>query len=666
VQPFGRCRIDRLGLQEVGKKGLRLSAKEEVQKPSSTLPDARLAFDVRFEDVNAMNLKAVYQIFFQKSFQKCSDRLQPDPDRLWNGVENFPCTERRLLPKRFEDMPFGFCNFFHFETLAKTVEKGLYPTCDVNVQQLFPSVNGIDVILKAAIINGVTICMISCYGIAWTAVAVVEIDAVCLLWSPYAKMIVHLRSFADHFSIGYSPMTHPLNRRRFFQAGAATLFSGAATPMMAESRWDQTPIVEEADVLVCGAGPAGVAAAIAAARSGAKTRLIESNGCLGGVWTAGLLSWILDSNNKSGLMREFVDRLTRRGARHQGKAVSYDTEEMKLFLEEICLEAGVDIRLHTRVVAAETAARGDRASVDLAITESKSGREAWRAKTFIDASGDGDLAAWAGCKFDYGDPDTGFAQPMSFLAMLTGIDIERATPFIRKRSEAKGLGSSKDNLLKEMHRAGVDPSYARPSLFYIRDDLFCLMANHQYRVDGTNADDLTRASIEGREEVHRLVNSLRALGGCWKDARIVSTPEYIGVREGRRIHGRYTLDKNDLIRGAQFKDGVCEVRFGIDVHSPDPTKKKGIQDQPYRSRPYQIPYRSLLARDIDGLLLAGRCISGDFIAHSSYRVTGNSVPTGEAAGVAAALSASQNVSPDSTSWEEIAAKLSTISHLSKK
>jgi hypothetical protein len=133
----------------------------------------------------------------------------------------------------------------------------------------------------------------------------------------------------------------------------------------------------------------------------------------------------------------------------------------------------------------------------------------------------------------------------------------------------------KDNLRKAMNEAGVDPSYGKPTLFYIRPGLFCMMANHEYGVAGTNADELTEASLRGRAEVHRLINALRATGGAWKDVRIIATPEHIGVREGRRIHGRYTVTTEDLVKGAVHEDAVCKVRFGIDVHSTDPTKTKG-------------------------------------------------------------------------------------------
>ena len=410
------------------------------------------------------------------------------------------------------------------------------------------------------------------------------------------------------------------------------------------------PIVEAADVVVCGGGPAGVAAALAAARVGATTRLIEANGCLGGTWTAGLLSWILDSGNKPGLMQELLARLKQRGvSRRYGGSVGYDVEGMKLLLDEMCLAAGVRIQLHTRVVAAAK----DDGRLSLAITESKSGRQAWAAKAFIDCSGDGDLAAQAGCGFDYGREGAGDAQPMSFIVLFTGAEPDAIAPFVRGLAEPKGERNPKGRLKAEMERAGVSPSYAGPTIFCIRDDLYCMMANHQYGVCGFDAADLTRATLDGRAEVHKLVNALRSLGEPWKDIHIVATAEHIGVREGRRIRGLYTVSTDDLVKGARHEDAVCNVRFPIDVHSTDPQRTKGIEGKPVRAKPYDIPMRALIAKDVRGLLMAGRCISGDFIAHSSYRVTGNAVAMGEAAGVAAALAAKTSRLPQAIPWPEI-------------
>ena len=410
-------------------------------------------------------------------------------------------------------------------------------------------------------------------------------------------------------------------------------------------------VVDRADVVVCGAGPAGVAAALAAARNGAKTRLIEVGGCLGGVWTAGLLSWILDVANKPGIMRELLDRLAERGASARfGRSVGYDVEQMKLLLEQMCVESGVDVRLHTRVVEA---VRDPSNRLALAVTESKSGREAFAGRVFVDATGEGDLAARAGCRFDLGHGHTGRTQPMSMIALVAGVEPDEVAPFVRGLAEPRGEPNPKGRLLAELARAGLKPSYALPTLFCIREGLFCLMANHEYGVSGINADDLTEATVRSRAEVHRLVDGLRSLGGVWKNVRIIATAEHIGVREGRRIHGHYRVTRDDLVAGTRHDDAVCRVTFPVDVHSTDPAKDKGIVTDGVAARHYDIPYRALIARDVDGLLTAGRCISGDFLAHSSYRVTGNAVAMGQAAGTAAALAAKTDRLPQEIPFAEL-------------
>jgi len=460
-------------------------------------------------------------------------------------------------------------------------------------------------------------------------------------------------------------MDSPFQRRAFLGCGAAAAAgllashwseaAEAASPGSYLEPAREVPIVADSDVVVCGAGPAGVAAAIAAAGAGATTHLIEVNGCLGGIWTAGLLSWILDAGNKPGLMREILAELDRRKASvAYGSSIGYDVEQMKRLLEELCLEAGVAIRLHTRVVAAHC---DETRRLRLLVTESKSGREAWTAKVFVDASGDGDLAAEAGCKFDYGREGSGETQPMSMLALLTGIKVDEVAPMVNHLVPGQ---SGKKNLLAEMERAGVSPSYSGPSLFYLHHDLYCLMSNHEYGVSALDAGAISEATLRARAEIHKQIEALRALGKPWTDVQIVATAEHIGVREGRRILGRYQVSTKDLVEGARHDDAVCRVGFGVDVHSPNPQETKGIRPEGVRAKAYDIPYRALVARDVHGLLMAGRCISGDFIAHSSYRVTGNAVAMGEAAGVAAALAAASDRLPHDVPWSEICGRRDSL------
>lgn len=413
----------------------------------------------------------------------------------------------------------------------------------------------------------------------------------------------------------------------------------------------RVPIAAEADVLVAGGGPAGMAAALAAARNGARVQLIEGNGCLGGVWTAGLLAWMFEMD-QPGIPREITQRLDRRGARigDDPNRYTYDIEAMKILLEEMCQEAGVDFQLHTRVAAAVL----DEGRLSHVVTESKSGREAWGASCFIDATGDGDLAALAGCGFDVGREPSGECQPMTYMALVSVRDAAQVSPCISFwRGDLGWRGEAVKSFLGELRRAGIDPSYAKPTLFQVRDDLLALMINHEYGVSATNAKEVTRATVSGRAEVNRVVSGLRGLGGVWAGINLVATCEHIGVREGRRIHGLDTVTQDDLAAGRRHEDAVCRVSFGVDVHCTNPASGKGQERSPIKMQPYDIPMRSLIARDVPQLLLAGRCISGDFIAHSSYRVTGTAAATGQAAGAAAALSARQGKPPADLEWSEI-------------
>lgn len=408
------------------------------------------------------------------------------------------------------------------------------------------------------------------------------------------------------------------------------------------------PWQRDFDVIVAGAGPAGVAAALSAARQGARTCLLEAQGALGGVWTSGLLSWIIDARDKPGIMQEITTALDARGARApKGANYAYDVEEMKVLLEELAVEAGIYVRLHTRVASVVREGRAMRAVV----TESKSGREVFGATVFIDASGDGDLAAQAGCRFAYGDPQEGRAQPMSLIALVSGIHASEIPAFV-----GGGVLEAKVNLFDEFQRAGVSPSYSRPTLFRIRDDLFALMANHEYGASPMSADEITTSTIHARSEIRALVAALRRMGGPWEAMRIIATGAQIGIREGRRVAGRYEVNAEDIFAGRRHHDAICRVNAGIDVHSVNPSASTAYQ-RPQGNRPslpYDIPLRALIAADVEGLMMAGRCISGDFLAHSSYRMTGNAVAMGEAAGITAAVAVAAGCAPHELAWETLA------------
>ncbi len=446
-----------------------------------------------------------------------------------------------------------------------------------------------------------------------------------------------------------------MNRRSFMAAGlgasltAATAGSGAADGESADERrthrgvWREPardiPVAGESDVVVCGGGPAGMAAAISAARAGASVRLIEANGCLGGIWTAGLVPYIIRAQRESCLMDEIWRRM---GEQYDSRLPHFNPEDMKVLLEAMCEEAGVSFQLHTRVAAAAT----ENGRLHYAVTESKSGRQAWRGKLFIDTTGDGDLGALAGNGYDFADEETGLFQPSSLNCLVAGLDPDDVA------------GIDRWAMQEELQQAGVAPSYGvmGASLFYVGAGLYFLQATHQYgyRVFDS-AKEQTRATVEGRAENHRMVHALRELGGKWKNIVLVATAEQIGNREGRRLHGLATVTREDLKEGREQPDpAVSGVTYLMNIH---PVTLEGnppeIRQRQAPVKSYDIPFRALVAKDVDGLLMAGRCISGDFFAHGSYRVTGYAVPMGATAGVAGALAAQTDCLPHELPWETI-------------
>ena len=409
------------------------------------------------------------------------------------------------------------------------------------------------------------------------------------------------------------------------------------------------PVAGECDVLVAGGGPAGIATAITAARGGAKVTLIEAHGALGGIWTSGLLSCLIGFNGCD-FDREILARLDKYGARHMrrpkndSRAFIYEPEYMKLVCEEMCAEAGVRVRLYTSVVAALRDPSGR--NISAVVTESKSGREAWRARRFVDCTGDGDLGALAGCGFDVGgdapgDPE----QPASLVALVTIPDDSGILKCIANEpsnyaADGKRLYDSKDRLLAEMKRVGISPSYGHPTMFRVHPRLYAFMCNHEYDVPVDDANAITVATMRARREIFDMTDALVRKGGeAWKGLRLVATAEQIGHRRARRLHGRYKMTVEDCLEGRQFPDGLCTCAFGLDVHAVSKAMNRirpaGAPLNISRYvKPYQIPLRACRAKNLDNLYMAGRCISGDFLPQASYRITGTAIGLGVGVGKA--------------------------------
>lgn len=436
------------------------------------------------------------------------------------------------------------------------------------------------------------------------------------------------------------------------------------------------------DVIVAGGGLAGCAAAVASARCGARTILIERFGFLGGWATAGLVNPFMShrtSDGKvlvAGLFQEICDRLSGQGGLAGN---TFDSEAMKIVLQEMVLESGSKLRFHT-VVDGARLDEGGGIAISLC---SKSGHEQIRCSRIVDCTGDGDVAVALGASYSSGD-ENGLPQAVTLMFDMGGVDLERVMEYVRDHPDqmlfpklppdadpkalAKGIISVAGyyDLVADARAAG---EYSVPGdmIFFIgrpRRGEVVFNTTHVGRVDGTSAEDLTRAEIESRRQMMRLVAFVRDHVPGFEDAYLLRSAAHVGVRETRRITGDYVFSASDVIRGAKFEDCICRLAYPVDVHPGEGrgyTKEEAEADlasttgAPPPGDWYEIPYRCLLPQGIENVLIAGRCVSSTQAGHGAIRIMPACIAMGEAAGKAASLSLGQEVTPRGLDYRLVAA-----------
>lgn len=472
---------------------------------------------------------------------------------------------------------------------------------------------------------------------------------------------------------------------------------------------DQKAIIIETDVLVAGGGPAGIGAAIAAARNGAKVILIERAENLGGMFTGGLVMGfhgmrvhrnrhtvnIYQYNNYYeeqavwGIAQEIVDRLVEIGGAwgEKGRSTSCvltDPEIVKFVVQEMCLEAGVDIWYQSMVTY--PVVEGNRISG--VFVENKSGRHLIRAKEVVDATGDADIAARSGVAFEKGGPN-GEIQPVTLTFIMAGADVGKTIAYMKANPDELHSGDIEvwEKLYQEnlpinlngfykliskafengdyplaMGAKNPIPIFVASSVFrngrIVPDQTFQIV-DMAYGVDTTKGKDVSAALQNTKKQAFLLAKFMQKYIPGYENAYLLETASQLGVRESRRIVGQYQLSQTDVLEGRDFDDAIARCGRAMNVHSSDGGKvgeaqggRKWIEIKDGKT--YGIPYRCLLPKDSpENLLVAGRAISVDRIALGSVRGQPICMATGEAAGTAAALAVKSNKTAQSLSVNDL-------------
>jgi FAD-dependent oxidoreductase family protein len=450
-------------------------------------------------------------------------------------------------------------------------------------------------------------------------------------------------------------------------------------------------ICGEYDVLVAGGGMAGFGAAVAAARMGCKTLLIERESSLGGLATVGLVNIPLDFTG--GISEEMLLRLDEvDGHWHRNS----DPEKHKLILDRMCIESGVDLLLVSHIVDAIV----ENDVIKGVVVENKTGRQAFTASQVIDCSGDADVANFAGCECMAGRPSDGKHQACSLEFRLGGVewdkyndsDLKKIDPswikLIEKAVEIGDMPYMIDNHLNWVTHVPGRPQHCS------QDEISMCFA-HSRNCKPLDAKDLTRMYIEGREQADILSKFIKKCIPGFANSYLIDTAPLLGVRESRRVVGEYILSTLDFARANRFDDTICLSGHHYDLHNPDGPGnikwaaieidgkthyvtthgKRGSwpppggwdnisdgfgrkgEDFQRKSEPSSIPYRSLIPQKIDNLLVAGRCLSSEFMAQAGCRLVLTCLNMGQAAGTAAAMSLKQQIVPRKLGRKELQLKL---------
>lgn len=388
------------------------------------------------------------------------------------------------------------------------------------------------------------------------------------------------------------------------------------------------------DVIVTGGGPGGIPASVSCARNGARTLLIERYGFLGGMATAGLVQPYMTYKTKKetiirGLFEEFVNILHVNGAM-QDDLKKFDSEMMKLLVDRFVIDSGVQLLLHTQAIGVLKEGK----KIKAVRVFHKGGVEDLSADIFLDSTGDGDISTWSGAKIETGRTQDGACQPMTTCFQMANVNIDNMpardeiNQLYNRAKEQGEINNPREDVLK---------------FGTIHPDVIHFNTTRITGKSAINGWEMTEAEIEGRRQVDQMIKFLKKYIRGFEESYLMRIGTQIGVRESRRVIGKYILTADDVLNAVHFEDGIACACYGIDIHNPTGT---GTQRQHLKPGTYYtIPYRCLVPERVDNLLISSRCISSTHEAHSSLRVQPIVWAIGQAAGTAAALCIKKKINP---------------------